>query len=44
MELESTMLKMLARDLLQTGVISQEKDIKMGFLRQDIDLNKEEPF
>ncbi|WP_348798361.1 ABC-F family ATP-binding cassette domain-containing protein [Flavobacterium adhaerens] len=38
---KSTMLKMLARDFApDSGVISQEKDIKMGFLRQDIDFEK----
>jgi ATP-binding cassette subfamily F protein 3 len=38
---KSTMLKMLARDFTpDSGVISQEKDIKMGFLRQDIDFEQ----
>ena len=35
---KSTLLKMLNRDMaLDTGVIAVEKDIKIGFLRQDID-------
>lgn len=35
---KSTLLKMLNRDMaLDTGVIAIEKDIKIGFLRQDID-------
>jgi len=38
---KSTMLKMLARDFApDSGVISQEKDIKLGFLRQDIDFER----
>ncbi|KQB39060.1 ABC transporter-like protein [Flavobacterium daejeonense] len=38
---KSTMLKMLAGDFApDSGVISQEKDIKMGFLRQDIDFER----
>jgi len=38
---KSTMLKMLARDFApDSGVISQEKDIRMGFLRQDIDFER----
>ncbi len=38
---KSTMLKMLAGDFApDSGVISQEKDIKIGFLRQDIDFEK----
>lgn len=38
---KSTMLKMLARDFApDSGVISQEKDIKIGFLRQDIDFER----
>ncbi|RVT74379.1 ABC-F family ATP-binding cassette domain-containing protein [Flavobacterium sufflavum] len=38
---KSTMLKMLARDFApDSGVISQEKDIRMGFLRQDIDFDR----
>ena len=38
---KSTMLKMLARDFApDSGVISQEKDIRMGFLRQDIDFEQ----
>tara|TARA_R110001592_G_scaffold2908_4_gene16379 strand:- start:3675 stop:5585 length:1911 start_codon:yes stop_codon:yes gene_type:complete len=35
---KSTLLKMLNKDMaLDTGVIAVEKDIKIGFLRQDID-------
>lgn len=35
---KSTLLKLLNRDMaLDTGVIAVEKDIKIGFLRQDID-------
>jgi ATP-binding cassette subfamily F protein 3 len=35
---KSTMLKILARDFApDSGVISQEKEVKLGFLRQDID-------
>ncbi|GEL09720.1 ATP-binding cassette, subfamily F, member 3 [Flavobacterium glycines] len=38
---KSTMLKMLAGDFKpDSGVISQEKDIRMGFLRQDIDFER----
>src|SRR6476620_6576570 len=38
---KSTMLKILARDFApDSGVISQEKDIRMGFLRQDIDFER----
>jgi ATP-binding cassette subfamily F protein 3 len=38
---KSTMLKMLARYFApDSGVISQEKDIRMGFLRQDIDFER----
>lgn len=38
---KSTMLKMLAKDFApDSGVISQEKDIRMGFLRQDIDFEQ----
>ncbi|RDI51393.1 ABC transporter ATP-binding protein [Flavobacterium glaciei] len=38
---KSTMLKMLARDFApDSGVISQEKDLRMGFLRQDIDFEQ----
>ena len=38
---KSTMLKMLARDFApDSGVISQEKDVRMGFLRQDIDFEQ----
>jgi len=40
---KSTMLKMLAGDFApDSGVISQEKDIRMGFLRQISILSKEE--
>jgi len=35
---KSTLLKLLSRDMaLDTGTIAIEKDIKIGFLRQDID-------
>jgi ATP-binding cassette subfamily F protein 3 len=35
------MLKMLAKDFApDSGVISQEKDLRMGFLRQDIDFEQ----
>ncbi|TRX03937.1 ABC transporter ATP-binding protein [Flavobacterium gawalongense] len=38
---KSTMLKMLAKDFApDSGVISQEKDLRMGFLRQDIDFEQ----
>jgi ATP-binding cassette, subfamily F, member 3 len=38
---KSTMLKILAKDFLpDSGVISQEKDVRMGFLRQDIDFEQ----
>lgn len=38
---KSTMLKILARDFApDSGVISQEKEVRMGFLRQDIDFEQ----
>jgi ATP-binding cassette subfamily F protein 3 len=38
---KSTLLKMLYKDMaLDTGVIAVEKDIKIGFLRQDIDFEQ----
>ena len=38
---KSTMLKILAGDFApDSGVISQEKEIRMGFLRQDIDFEQ----
>lgn len=38
---KSTMLKMLAGDIKpDSGTIATEKDIKLGFLRQDIDFEK----
>jgi ATP-binding cassette subfamily F protein 3 len=38
---KSTMLKILAGDFApDSGVISQEKEIRMGFLRQDIDFER----
>ena len=38
---KSTMLKILARDFApDSGSIAQEKEIKMGFLRQDIDFEQ----
>jgi ATP-binding cassette, subfamily F, member 3 len=38
---KSTMLKILARDFPpDSGVISQEKEVRMGFLRQDIDFEQ----
>ena len=38
---KSTMLKILAKDFApDSGVISQEKEVRMGFLRQDIDFEQ----
>ena len=38
---KSTMLKILAGDFApDSGVISQEKEVRMGFLRQDIDFEQ----
>jgi ATP-binding cassette subfamily F protein 3 len=38
---KSTMLKILARDFApDSGVISQEKEVRLGFLRQDIDFEQ----
>lgn len=38
---KSTMLKILARDIApDSGVISQEKEVQIGFLRQDIDFEQ----
>ena len=38
---KSTMLKILARDFApDSGSIAQEKEIRMGFLRQDIDFEQ----
>jgi len=38
---KSTLLKLLVKDMpLDTGVIAMEKDIKIGFLRQDIDFEQ----
>ncbi|WP_281541300.1 ABC-F family ATP-binding cassette domain-containing protein [Maribacter aestuarii] len=38
---KSTLLKLLSRDMpLDTGTIAIEKDIKIGFLRQDIDFEQ----
>ena len=38
---KSTMLKILARDLMpDSGSIATEKDVKIGFLRQDIDFEQ----
>jgi len=38
---KSTLLKLLVKDMsLDTGIISMEKDIKIGFLRQDIDFEQ----
>lgn len=38
---KSTMLKILAKDFApDSGAISQEKEIRMGFLRQDIDFEQ----
>lgn len=38
---KSTMLKILAKDIApDSGSIAQEKDIKIGFLRQDIDFEQ----
>lgn len=38
---KSTLLKLLSRDMsLDTGTIATEKDIKIGFLRQDIDFEQ----
>ena len=38
---KSTMLKILSGDIApDSGVISQEKEIRMGFLRQDIDFEQ----
>ena len=38
---KSTLLKLLSKDMpLDTGTIATEKDIKIGFLRQDIDFEQ----
>jgi ATP-binding cassette subfamily F protein 3 len=38
---KSTLLKLLSRDMeIDSGTIAMEKDIKIGFLRQDIDFEK----
>ena len=38
---KSTLLKLLVKDMsLDTGVIAMEKDVKIGFLRQDIDFEQ----
>ncbi len=38
---KSTLLKLLSKDMpLDSGVIASEKDIKIGFLRQDIDFEQ----
>lgn len=38
---KSTLLKLLTKDMpLDTGTIAMEKDIKIGFLRQDIDFEQ----
>ena len=38
---KSTMLKILAKDFApDSGVISQEKEVRIGFLRQDIDFEQ----
>ena len=38
---KSTMLKVLARDILpDSGVIATEKEVRIGFLRQDIDFEQ----
>ncbi len=38
---KSTLLKLLSKDMgLDTGTIAMEKDVKIGFLRQDIDFEQ----
>lgn len=38
---KSTLLKLLSKDMpLDSGIIASEKDIKIGFLRQDIDFEQ----